>query len=68
VNDKNEEGRAEALEVRGPGEEAAGRIEEPLCRLQPGPEGFALCLPPTGPFHWAKGKRVQWAAPPLRDN
>lgn len=34
------------------GGEGAGRTEEPLCRVEPvepGPEGSALHLPPTGP-------------------
>lgn len=47
VNDKNEGGRAETVEVRGAGQEAAGRTEEPLCGLEPGPEGSA----PQPPSH-----------------
>ena len=49
MTDENEAGRAGTLGVgTGAAGEAAGRTEEPLCGLEPGPEGSALHLPPTG--------------------
>lgn len=50
VTDKNEEGRSRGRASGvGAGGEAAGSTEEPLCGLEPRPEGSALHLPPTGP-------------------
>lgn len=49
VTDENEAGRAGTLGVgTGAGEAASRRTEEPLCGLEPGPEGSALHLPPLG--------------------
>lgn len=41
-------GAEQRPEVKGAGGEAAGRTEKPLCGLEPGPEGLALHIPPTG--------------------
>lgn len=49
ANDKNEGGQSSDRGGEG-GRGRGGRsTEEPLCALEPGPEGFALHLPPTGP-------------------
>lgn len=52
-------------EVRGAVGEEAGRTEEPLCGLEPGPEGFTLHLPPIGPSRPDKESRRLTCLPRL---